>query len=137
MSFTFSAPRGIAFASQTTDIHIKFDTKDRQRLVYLKAFAANVYELLSVFSTANTYDTQLPRSMAIMENVIGGNVGFLPTHDPIDYVNISANIRDLIKSALRGVPDFNNPDEVSDWYPPPNKPTGGQTYNVFNLDPFV
>ena len=138
MSFTFSKPQGIAFASQANIISLKFaDTKAAQD--YAKAFAATVYESLSVFSTAFKQDAALPKSMAIVENVIGGNVGFLPTHAPVDYVNISANVRDLIKSALRGVPDFTDTAKYpeKDWYPPPSKPEGTQTYNVFNLDPFV
>jgi hypothetical protein len=134
ITFKFSAPPGIAFNAQTANIPLKFSTPEQQ--TYAKEFAADVYELLSVFSTARIQDANLPSSMGIVENVIGGNVGFLPTADPIDYVNISADVRDIIKSALRGVPDFTMAPE-SKWYPAPSLPTGGQTYNVFNLDPYV
>lgn len=135
ISFTFKPPQGIAFTSETTNIPLEFKTTDAQ--AYAKDFAATVYEAMSVFSTADTRDAHLPSSMAIVENVIGGNVGFLPTADakPV-YVNISADARDLVKSALRGVPDFNTSPE-SKWYPPPSFGTGGHTYNVFNLDPYV
>ena len=92
--------------------------------------------MLSVFSTAPRKVPALPGSMELVGNSIGGNVGFLPTAEPINYKNISANVRDLVKSALRGVPDFAAYPE-SQWYPPPSRGTGGRSYNVFNLDPYV
>ena len=48
-------------------------------------------------------------------------------------------LTDLSKSALRGVPDYTSPlySNPAQWYPDPALATGGQTYNVFNLDPFV
>jgi len=133
-TFTFSAPQPIAFANQTTNIPIKFTTPADQQ--YAEAFAATVYEVLSVFSTAPRQVPALPGSMEVVGNSIGGNVGFLPTAKPINYVNISADVRDLVKSALRGVPNFATSPE-SLWYPPPSMGTGNQSYNVFNLDPYV
>ena len=57
---------------------------------------------------------------------------------------VTAMIRDMIKSVLRGVSDFTKyPDNVDDkgkhtsWYPDPAEHRGGQPFNVFNLDPFV
>ena len=132
-TFTFSAPQPIAFANQTTNIPISFKPANQQ---YAEAFAATVYEVLSVFSTAPRKVPALPGSMEVVGNSIGGNVGFLPTALPINYVNISANVRDLVKSSLRGVPDYTAYSE-SAWYPPPSVGTGNQTYNVFNLDPYV
>ncbi|WP_165251234.1 hypothetical protein [Paludisphaera soli] len=130
---TFTAPQPIAFADQATIIPLRFPPA---RQAYAKQFAATVYEVLSVFSTAPRKVPALPGSMEVVGNSIGGNVGFLPTALPTNYVNISADVRDLVKSALRGVPDFVQYGE-SLWYPPPSQPTGGQTYNVFNLDPYV
>ena len=48
-------------------------------------------------------------------------------------------ITNQIKSALRGVPDFTSPaySNPSQWYPDPALKTGGQNFNVFNLDPFI
>ena len=132
-TFTFSAPQPIAFANETTNIPIDFKPADQ---AYAKEFAATVYEVMSVFSTAPRKVPALPGSMEVVGNSIGGNVGFLPTAEPTNYVNISADVRDLVKSALRGVPDFTAYPE-SHWYPPPSKGTGDQTYNVFNLDPYV
>ena len=76
--------------------------------------------------------TNLPTAFELLGNAIGGNVGFLPVQDD----TINGEVRDLIKSILRGVYDFRLFDE-SDWYPDPKQPVGGQNFNVYNLDPFV
>ena len=133
-SLTFSAPQPIAYASEVNKLLPL--TFGAQQQAYAKEFAATVYEIMSVFSTAPRKVPLLPASMELVGNSIGGNVGFLPTALPINYVNISANVRDLVKSALRGVPDFVTYGESS-WYPAPSTPTGGQTFNVYNLDPYV
>jgi len=132
-TLTFSPPPPIAFAEQASPITLKFQPALRP---YAREFAATVYEVLSVFSTAPRKVPALPGSMEVVGNSIGGNVGFLPTAEPINYVNISADVRDLVKSALRGVPDFIKYPE-GQWYPAPSVGTGGQSYNVFNLDPYV
>jgi hypothetical protein len=132
-NFTFQAPQPIAFANQTANIPLSFAP---QHQAYSRDFAATVYEVLSVFSTANRQVPALPGSMEVVGNSIGGNVGFLPTAAPVNYVNISADVRDLVKSALRGVPNFNTYPET-DWYPDPSEAAGGQGYNVYNLDPYV
>ena len=82
-----------------------------------------------------------------MQDVVGANMGFIFTNQAKltdDGKMVTAMIRDMIKSVLRGVWDFTKfPDNVDDhgnhlsWYPDPSKPTGGQGFNVFNLDPFV
>ena len=121
VNVTIKAPQPITFATQTTDMHISFADKSKDEQQYAAEFAATAYELMSVYSTATIRDAHLPPSMGVVSNILGGNVGFLPSAKPIDYVNISADARDLGKSALRGVPDFllpkyANPD---DWYPDP------------------
>ena len=82
-----------------------------------------------------------------MQDVVGANMGFIFTNQAKltdDGKMVTAMIRDMIKSVLRGVSDFTKyPDNVDDhgnhlsWYPDPSKPTGGRGFNVFNLDPFV
>ena len=73
----------------------------------------------------------------LLGNIIGGNVtsGFIPNTN-LDIVN---KLTVLSKSALRGVPDYTDPlySDPEQWYPDPAFPAGGQTYNAFNLDPFV
>ena len=81
-----------------------------------------------------------------MQDVIGGNMGFIFTNRAKnigDAQMVIAMIRDMIKSVLRGVSDFTKyPDivengEHTSWYPDPKERRGGQPFNVFNLDPFV
>ena len=134
---TFSRPRPISYAAQTQPIRIDFEKDSKDTQEFAKKFAATVYEALSVYSTAfNNGTIRIPMPSWIVSQTIGGNVGYLPTAAPTNYVSISADARDLAKSALRGVPNFNDYAE-KDWYPPPSHPAGSQTYNVFNLDPYV
>lgn len=147
VTVTFSKPPAInTFGDNITGL---FDIDENKFGNYpgglqgARQFAGNVYEVLSVFSTINPRKVpKLPGSYELIGNSIGGNVGFLPTanygpsNKPVALKNISADIRDVLKSALRGVPDFSKYAEGK-WYPPPSEATGGRTYNVFNIDPFV
>jgi len=81
-----------------------------------------------------------------MQDIIGANMGYIfdqAGKNSDDGQMVIAMIRDMIKSVLRGVTDFTKfPDIVENgkhvrWYPDPAQPTGGQKFNVFNLDPFV
>jgi hypothetical protein len=143
--FTFSVPAPIAFAGETLDLHISFAMDSQTEKQTAALFSGVVYELLSVYSTVNPRKVpDLPGSVENVGNSIGGNVGFLPTATygatKANLKNISADVRDLGKSALRGVPDFSDTTKyppATAWYPDPAKGTGNQTYNVFNLDPYV
>src|SRR5204862_3743715 len=89
----------------------------------------------------------LPILCKFMQDVVGANMGFIFTQaakDSDDGKMVSAMIRDMIKSVLRGVTDFtkypdvvNNQGTHTSWYPDPSEPHGKQLFNVFNLDPFV
>jgi hypothetical protein len=103
---------------------------------YAVAFAQNVYLVMSTMGRTvkpNTANASIP----LLGNVIGGNVGpaFLPNQNQA----IQTAITNQIKSALRGVPDFTSPlySNPSQWYPDPALKTGGQNFNVYNLDPFI
>lgn len=82
-----------------------------------------------------------------MQDVIGGNMGFIFTNEAKKWDEtdmVTGMIRDMIKSVLRGVSDFTKyQDDVdaqgnhTNWYPNPADHRGGQRFNVFNLDPFV
>ena len=82
-----------------------------------------------------------------MQDVVGANMGFIFTNQAKltdDGKMVTAMIRDMIKSVLRGVSDFTKfPDDVDDhgnhltWYPDPKEHRGKQQFNIFNLDPFV
>ena len=73
----------------------------------------------------------------LLVNIIGGNLG--PNYFQNTNTDITNALTVLSKSALRGVPDYTNPlySNPAQWYPDPALAAGGQTYNVFNLDPFV
>jgi hypothetical protein len=100
-------------------------------------FAASVYEVMSTEYGAlinQDLPNNLPLSMNVINTAIGGNL----TTPPNKNDTLGAQIRDLIKSVLRGVYDFSAvPESTHQWYPDPSKPTGGQNFNVYNLDPFV
>lgn len=90
--------------------------------------------------------TKTPHVLDLMNNVIGGNMGFIfDTNErrfATDGLSISATIRDMIKSVLRGVTDFTrfaefDTDGAQAWYPDPAVPRGGLSFNAYNLDPFV
>ena len=83
-----------------------------------------------------------------MQDIVGANMGFIFTNQAKktdDGKMVTAMIRDMIKSVLRGVSDFTKyPDDVDDhgnhlsWYPDPAETDRRtQPFNVFNLDPFV
>ncbi|WNZ27267.1 hypothetical protein HJG54_30725 [Leptolyngbya sp. NK1-12] len=111
-----------------------------------KLFAQAVYLVMSAMSPIppNPNDLKpLPRPVRLLYNVIGCNVGQIPhigqDLSPKDD-RIAGEIRDRLKSILRGVPDFKNPqwqESSGLWYPDPTTPTGGRSFNVRNLDPFV
>ncbi len=115
---------------------IKTFTFDAAQQGYALAFAQNVYVVMSTMSATvapGTPNAVIP----LLGNIIGGNVGpnYLPNQNPA----IQATITNEIKSALRGVPDFTSQlySNPSLWYPDPALATGGQDFNVFNLDPFI
>jgi hypothetical protein len=103
---------------------------------YAEAFAQTVYVVMSTMSLTvkpGTANAAIP----LLGNIIGGNVG--PAFLPNDNEAIQTAIMNQIKSALRGVPDFTSPlySNPSQWYPHPAVTTGGQNFNIYNLDPFI
>ncbi len=136
--FNFTAPSvaSITGYDPTGLTPIKTLTFNAAQQAYALEFAQNVYVVMSTMSptvkpgTANA-------SIPLLGNVIGGNVG--PGYLPNENAAIQAAITNQIKSALRGVPDFTSPlySNPSQWYPDPALPAGGQSFNVYNLDPFI
>ena len=61
----------------------------------------------------------------------------LPTDALPGGKNLTGQVRDLVKSVLRGVWNFTAVPNQNQWYPDPAAKTGGQDFNVYNLDPFV
>ncbi|MBI1766469.1 MAG: hypothetical protein HYR56_34110 [Acidobacteria bacterium] len=112
-------------------------------------FAKKVYQIMASMAQIPKNPDPLvktPHVLELMNNVIGGNMGFIFDTDArrfsTDGLAISAMIRDMIKSVLRGVTDFTRFPEFDSnnqqiWYPDPRVPRCGLTFNAFNLDPFV
>jgi hypothetical protein len=145
VQFTFASPEMIStYKESGVKLNLINADKFGADKPFADAFAASVFETMAMYSTIKKPTIpELPRSMGLVYECIGGGVGHLPTSD---FVKISADARDLGKSVLRGVPDFNDypnkftPDskwKLGDWYPTPSKSMDGANYNVFNLDPYV
>ncbi|MBL9172702.1 MAG: hypothetical protein JNL10_04135 [Verrucomicrobiales bacterium] len=110
-------------------------------------FSLKAYLVVGAMSQiATTQDIQTPPLLQRMNNVVGGNMGFIFDTDARrfspDGLAVSARIRDMIKSLLRGVSDFGAYPEFDTnghriWYPNPSDPRGGLSFNAYNLDPFV
>ncbi len=100
-------------------------------------FAASVYEAMAAENAIPDYTAKnfLPAPMSLIYQVIGGDIPDLPNSNGGTALN-GAQIRDLIKSVLRGVYDFAQVPQTQ-WYPNPATYEGGQKFNVYNLDPYV
>ena len=112
------------------------------------AFAGAIYETMAIGSTAEITNPYLPKTMSIVNNVIGFNVLFDTGAKSGWDVNVIAQARDIVKSVLRGVVNYVATPNPNDWYPDPATRVPGTyfvvngkdtqaTFNVFNLDPYV
>jgi len=103
-------------------------------------FSQAVYEVMNSMSNTFQPGGTYP-SVQLLANIIGANVAKLPGLNPgaPPEQNIETIVTNQIKSLLRGVPDFTSStySDPSLWYPNPAVATGGQSFNVYNLDPFV
>lgn len=133
--FTFSAPQGLPTpldpGLQPNPITLKFAPSDQADA---KLFAASVYEAMYMMDVFGPLPTAgLSPSINLVRTVIGFDplVSSLGAH-----TSLTGQIRDVVKSILRGVYDFTQVPQ-SEWYPDPKTATGGQTFNVYNLDPYV
>ncbi len=133
-SFRFASPSFASIAGYSPANTPTFDlTFPTAQQAYALAFAQTVYVVMSAWSTtvpAGGQNGWVP----LLANIVGGN--FVMPNLNQDIVVALTN---LSKSALRGVPDFTSPlySNPEQWYPDPALAAGGQTFNVFNLDPFV
>lgn len=110
-------------------------------------FALKAYLVVASMSQiATTPGIKTPPLLQRMNNVVGGNMGFIfdtnARRFSPDGLAVSARIRDMIKSLLRGVSDFEafpefNSNGLRIWYPNPSDSRGGLSFNAYNLDPFV
>ncbi len=111
-------------------------TKDQQQTAL--AFAGSVYAAMFAESQIPQFTVNnpiMPAAMSLVYTTIGCDVTHIPNANAIK-AQVEADVRDLIKSILRGVPDFTKVPEAQ-WYPHPATWQGGQQFNVYNLDPYV
>jgi hypothetical protein len=117
----------------TPPVHLSFNAAQQ---AYALAFAETVYVVMSAWSVSVKPDTPNGWNPLLL-NIIGGNLGtdYLPSAN----TDVRTVLTNLSKSALRGVPDFTSPlySNPALWYPDPAFRTGGQIFNVYNLNPFV
>jgi hypothetical protein len=109
------------------------DQLDKARL-----FAGSVYTAMAAESMIPGFTVKspkLPAPMSLVYTTIGADILHLPNSND-GKSQVGADVRDLIKSILRGVPDFKKAPE-SEWYPNPATWQGGLKYNAYNLDPYV
>jgi hypothetical protein len=147
-TYTFLKPQPLP-ATPTGLYTLDFTADPMEPARLPSEFAKKVYQIMAAMAQIPKNPdptTKTPHVLDLMNNVIGGNMGFIfDTNDrrfSTDGLGISATIRDMIKSVLRGVTDFTQFGErASDgslvWYPDPAVPQGGLTFNAYNLDPFV
>ncbi len=137
--YTFSKPTPIKYDPvYTTPYTLSFDADHAPGA---KLFAASVYEAMSAEAGVDPLPfSYLPYSMNLVSQVIQFYAK-LPGYGRTNGPALVADVRDVVKSVLRGVYDYNAVPDQSKWYPNPGTvPTGltsGQNFNVFNLDPYV
>lgn len=146
VQYTFSPPTTIRRSSVVKPMPLEFTPAAQTDA---NAFAAVVYSVLDAFSKIPKMTDDV-LALEILQNVIGGNVGFLvgagagPLNSPV-YIDITNVIRDQSKSLERGVVDFiKTPEFTGKWYPDPDKTSPGSTvnqkdpgFNVYSLDPYA
>jgi hypothetical protein len=112
-------------------------------------FAGSVYEALEAEASIppaqslRFYNAVMPPPVGLVGTTIGSDLGDLPNSNGGSSV-LGGQVRDLIKSVLRGVWNFEAVPEFTgstqNWYPDPSKPPSNVTklsFNPFNLDPYV
>ncbi len=140
--YTFGKPQPLRYdPAYTTPYAISFDDAARPNA---DLFAAAVYEAMAVEATvAPLPGSVLPYSAGVVSQVIKFWAN-LPGYDRVGNPTapvLVGQVRDVVKSILRGVHDYYTVTDQSLWYPNPAVApaglTSGQTFNVFNLDPYV
>lgn len=109
-------------------------------------FAGSVYEALEAEASIpptqslRFYNSVMPPPVGLVGTTIGSDLGDLPNSNGGASV-LGGQVRDLIKSILRGVYDFNAVPESTPgnpWYPNPSMtPISTLPFDPFNLDPYV
>ncbi len=138
--FGFAAPnfKSIPGYNQLPHVDLDFSKATPEEQARALQFAQTVFTVLSGWSVSVQSQSGNPLVWnPLMVNIIGGNLS--NEYIPAGNEDVRNALTILSKSALRGVPNYTSPlySDPSQWYPDPALATGGQKYNVFNLDPFV
>jgi hypothetical protein len=139
--YTFSKPQPIMYDPKyTTPYPLSFDAMAAPNALL---FAGSVYEAMAAEAGVNPLPpSYLPYAMNLVSQVIQFYAK-LPGYQRPDKTGdaLVGEVRDMVKSILRGVYDFKAIPDQTQWYPNPATPptglTSGQDFNVFNLDPYV
>jgi hypothetical protein len=139
-AYTFGKPlkTSVPFAGTVTDpYNLTFPAGDEKA----KLFAGSVYA--AMLAQAPVLLPKPPDSIMTKGELLVGQIiqfsGVLPD-DKVDAggKNLTGQVRDVVKSILRGVWNFEAVPNQKEWYPNPAEPmTGGQDFDVYNLDPYV
>ncbi len=137
--YTFGKPLPLPYdPAYTTPYSLSFNTAATPNA---QLFAASVYEAMACEAAVSPLPpSYLPDSMNIVSQVIQFYAN-LPDYQRQGGPTLVGEVRDVVKSILRGVYDFNAVPDQTKWYPNPSVPTpgllSGQNFNVYNLDPYV
>jgi hypothetical protein len=146
-SFSFTPPAPIIRSSDAKPYTLTFTTAEQKQTAL--DFSQTVYDVMSGFSLLSA-PSYLSRSALLLDYVIGGNIGtFILQGQVLPDLRLN-QLRDGLKSVLRGVanfdltPEFNPETNVQQWYPDPSVGTEGAMINgapanfgVYNLNPYV
>jgi hypothetical protein len=140
-AYTFGKPKPLPYDPAFTKPYaLRFNAAATPNA---RRFAAAVYEAMACEAAVDPLPkSSLPDSMNIVSQVIQFYAN-LPDYDRPNATGpaLVGQVRDVVKSILRGVYDFEAVPDQTLWYPnPATVPAGllsGQDFNVFNLDPYV
>jgi hypothetical protein len=132
--YTFGKPLPIPHTTDKNTYALSFATDAEQEQARL--FGGSVYAAMSAEAPV-LQPSKLPAASALVGQVIQFYAN-LPT-DGITPggKNLTGQVRDVVKSILRGVWNFVAVPNQQQWYPNAATPAGGQNFNVYNLDPYV
>ncbi|MDG3004354.1 hypothetical protein [Paludisphaera mucosa] len=139
--YSFGKPQPIAYDPNYTTPYALTFTADATAAA--TQFAGSVYEAMAVEAGVDPLpQPYLPYSMGVVAQVIQFYAK-IPGYDRKNDTgsDLVGQVRDVVKSILRGVYDYQAVPDQTKWYPNPSqKPVGltsNQNFNVFNLDPYV
>ena len=144
-SFTFRPPQALLRTPSTEKdagyplIGNKFEFSNEPAWHEPYKFSQQVYLIMASMNQIGEPNNNSVSKF--MQNIVGANMGFIftnPAKLTDDGKMVTAMIRDMIKSVLRGVWDFTKfPDDVDDhgkhltWYPAPKEDRGNQGFKFF------